>query len=501
VFVSAIAMAKLLLHIYFNNRYGYFRDEFDYIACGNHLAWGFVDQPPLIPFLVRVSRAAFGDSLRSIRLVPAVASSLLVVQSALIARELGGRRFALVLSAVAVALAPMYLSDGSLLTTNCLEPNLWMGCVYLAILAVKRADPRYWLWFGVIAGIGLEEKYAIALFGFAIVIGLLLTNERRQLANRWTWLGGLVAFLIFLPNVLWNLYHHWPFLQLMHSIRVEHRDVVLSAGQYFFQEALLIGLPVAPLWITGLIALFASARWRHFRFLAWSFIICYAVLFALHGKIYYLAPAYPMLLSAGAVIVESFVERPTRTWLAPATLTVLVAAGLSFAPIMVPILSPSSFINYMNHLPFKLPVTEYSHERADLPQWYADQFGWREIVAETALAWNKIPLQERASCAVFAQNYGQAGAIDFFGPDYGLPPALSGHQTCFLWGPRGYSGNCMIVLDDSVARLSQLYSSVQYVGTSTDNRYALEKKIDVFICRGAKFGSLAQLWPSIKKWS
>ena len=459
-FVWAIAIAKLLLHIYFNNRYGYFRDEFDYIACGNHLAWGFVDQPPLIPFLVRVSRAAFGDSLRSIRFVPAVASSFLVVQGSLIARELGGRRFALVLSAVAVALAPTYLSDGSLLTTNCLEPNLWMGCAYLAILAVKRADPRYWLWFGVIAGIGLEEKYAIALFGFAIVIGLLLTKERRQLANRWIWLGGLAAFLIFLPNLFWNLYHHWPFLQLMRSIRAEHRDVVLSAGQYFFQEALLIGLLAAPLWLAGLIALFASVRWRQFRFLAWSFVVCYAVLFALHGKIYYLAPAYPMLLAAGAVIAESFVERPSRAWLAPAILTVLVAVGLFFAPIMVPVLSPTGFIDYMNHLPFKLPVTEYSHERAVLPQWYADQFGWREIVAETAVAWNRVPLQERAGCAIFAQDYGQAGAIDFLGSGYGLPPALSGHQTYFLWGPRGYSGNCMIVLDDRAARLRQLFSSV-----------------------------------------
>ena len=138
--------ADLLFHIYFNNRYGYFRDEFDYIACGNHLAWGYVDQPPLIPFLIHICRAVLGDSLRSIRFIPAVASSLLVVQTALIAREFGGRRFALLLSAVAVLIAPQYLSNGSLLTTNCLEPNLWMGCAYFAILAVKRNNPRYWLW-------------------------------------------------------------------------------------------------------------------------------------------------------------------------------------------------------------------------------------------------------------------------------------------------------------------------------------------------------------------
>src|SRR6266850_3077027 len=184
--VLAIAFIKLALHCVFNNRYGYFRDEFDYLACGDHLAWGYVDQPPLLPFLVRISRVILGDSLRSIRFLPALAASALVVLTAMIARELGGRRFALILAAVAVLIAPTYLSDGSLLTTNCLEPIFWMGCAYFAILAVKR-DPRYWLWFGIIAGLGLEEKYSIAVFGFGVVAGLLLTEQRRAFLNKWIW--------------------------------------------------------------------------------------------------------------------------------------------------------------------------------------------------------------------------------------------------------------------------------------------------------------------------
>src|SRR5258708_7178854 len=192
--VVAIAFGKLVFHCIFNNRYGYFRDEFDYMSCGDHLAWGYVDQPPLLPFLVRISRTVLGESLRSIRFLPALATSALVVLTALIARELGGRRFALVLSAVAVLVAPVYLSGGSLLTTNCLEPLLWMGCVYFAILAIKR-DPRYWLWFGVVAGLGLEEKYSIAVLGFALVVGLLLTEERRVFFKMWIWLGGALAFL------------------------------------------------------------------------------------------------------------------------------------------------------------------------------------------------------------------------------------------------------------------------------------------------------------------
>ncbi len=498
--IWVIALAEFLFHIYFNNRYGYFRDEFDYIACGNHLAWGYVDQPPLIPFLARVCRAVLGDSLRSIRFVPALASSLLVVQTALIAREFGGRRFALLLSAITVLIAPQYLSNGGLLTTNCLEPNLWMGCAYFAILAVKRNDSRYWLWFGVIAGLGLEEKYTIALFGFGIVVGLLLTEHRRLLLDKWLWFGGFAAFLIFLPNLLWNIHYHWPFLQLMHNIRAEGRDVVLGLGQYFIQQTILVHPLTAPIWIAGLTALLFSSRLKPYRLLGWTYIVCYAVLFGLHGKNYYLAPAYPMLLAAGAVVIDYAFHRPSTTWLKPAIVIILLASGARLAPVTVPMFSPDHFIAYMNTLPFKLPVMEHGLERAPLPQWYADQFGWQEIVDETALAWNQLPLGDRPDCAIFAQDYGQAGAVDFLGRRYGLPPALSGHQTYFLWGPRGYSGKCMVIIGDRRQRLEQLFDSVQYVGTSADNPYALETEIAVYICRGSKFGTLAQLWPQLKKW-
>src|SRR3954452_17433733 len=193
----AIAIAKLVFHIYFNNRYGYFRDEFDYMSCGDHLQWGYVDQPPLIPFLTHFSRLLLGDSLRAVRFIPALASSLLVVQTAVLAREFGGRRYALMLSAVTAVVAPQYLSNGSLLGTNCLEPNLWMGCAYFVVLAVKRNDPRNWLWFGVVAGLGLEEKYSIALFGFGIVVGLLLTEQRRVFLDKWIWLFCVAALLLF----------------------------------------------------------------------------------------------------------------------------------------------------------------------------------------------------------------------------------------------------------------------------------------------------------------
>jgi len=510
--VLVVAIALLIFHCVFNNRYGYFRDEFNYMASGDHLAWGYVDQPPLLPFLVRISRSILGDSLRSIRFVPALAISALVVLTGFIAREFGGCRFALLLSAIAIVIAPIFLSDGSLVTTNCLEPLLWMGCVYCAILALKR-DARYWLAFGVVAGLGLEEKYSIAFFCFSIVIGLLLTKHRRTLLNRWFWLGGLLAFLVFLPNLIWNIQNHWPFLELMHNIRATGRDVQLSPLEFFLQQVLLVHPLNGPIWITGLFALFFSERLKDFRFLGWSYVVCFIVFVVLKGKNYYLAPIYPMLFAAGAVTFgaalrgrpydESRSLSPRVGWPRRATPTVviivLLAGGALLAPLVVPVLPVNTFISYMEHLPFKVPRSEHSHERALLPQHYADQFGWEELTAKTAEAWSRLAPQEKNDCGIFAQNYGQAGAIDFFGRRYGLPPALSGHQTYFLWGPRGYSGNCMIVLDDDKEDLDRLFDHVELVGAS-DNPYALERNITVWLCKGAKFGSLDQLWPRLKKW-
>jgi hypothetical protein len=373
-----------------------------------------------------------------------------------------------------------------------------MGCVYFAMLAIKR-DPRYWLAFGIVAGLGLEEKYSIAVFGFGLVIALLLTKERRVLLNKWFWLGGVLALLIFLPNLIWSLQNDWPFLQLMNNIRADNRDVQLSPLAFFVQQILIVHPLNAPIWIAGLIALLISGRLRQFRFLGWCYLVCLVTFVVLKGKNYYLAPIYPMLLAAGAVQIESAIESTRQRWLKPAMIILLLAGGAWLAPLVVPVLTVNRFVMYLNSLPFKLPRSEHSHERAVLPQHYADQFGWEELTAKTAEAWSRIAPEERSDCGIFAQNYGQAGAIDFFGPRYGLPPALSGHQTYYLWGPRGYSGNCMIVIDDDKETLDRLFEHVELVGTS-DHPDALERNLTVWLCKGAKFGTLAELWPNVKRW-
>jgi len=333
-------------------------------------------------------------------------------------------------------------------------------------------------------------------------VGLLLTEQRRIFRNKWIWLGGLAAFLIFLPNLLWNIHYDWPFIQLMHGIRATGRDVVLGPLPFFFQQTLLVNPLTAPLWLAGLIALLFCKPLRPYRVLGWTYLVCYTVFFVLHGKNYYLAPIYPVLLAAGAVVLEVGISRPRLTWLKPVVAIVLLASGAHLTPVVVPVLSPEQFLEYAKTLPFKLPVMEHAHARAALPQWYSDQFGWQEIVDETAVAWNHLTPEERKNgdCGIFAQDYGQAGAIDFFGRRYGMPPSMSGHQTWFLWGPRNYSGDCMIVLDDRQETLERYWNHVEFIGTSAPSLYALEQQIPVFVCRGKKFDSWAGVWPKLKHW-
>jgi hypothetical protein len=221
----------------------------------------------------------------------------------------------------------------------------------------------------------------------------------------------------------------------------------------------------------------------------------------LHGKNYYLAPIYPMLLAAGAVVFEHAVDRPRLKWLPYGAGVLILAGGIWTSPLVMPVIPVERMEAFLDKFPIKVPRSEHSHERAFLPQHFADQFGWHEIVSEVNVAWQRIPPAERADCGIFAQDYGQAGAIDWYGPQYGLPASLSGHQTWFLWGPRHYTGNCLIVLDDSPENLHRLFNSVELVGVSQDNPYALEKNLPVYLCKDPKKPNWLQTdWSGLKKW-
>jgi len=499
------AVLKLLLHFTFNGGYGYFRDELYFIACGEHLAWGYPDHAPMVALMAKTSRVLFGDSLFAIRFFPALAGALKVFLTALLVREFAGEKyagksFAAFLACLCVFCAPVYLAIDNMLGMNSLEPVFWMLCVYFAVLAVRREEPRYWLWFGVFAGLGLMNKHSMVFFGVALVVGLLLTRERKVFLNKWFWLGGLAAFLIFLPNIIWEQQNNWATLELLRNVQESGKNVVLSPPEFIWRQIFMLAPPTAFVWIAGVWYFLANKDGKRFRFLGICYLVLLALMLALRAKDYYLAPVYPMLFAAGAVWWEEITARIRLLRFVKIAFPVLIVAMFAVAlPMVLPVLPVEKLIGYQEAIGFKPPKSEVSHEGV-LQQVYADQFGWPEMVEQVAAAYNSLPPEEREKTAIYGSNYGQAGAIDFFGARYGLPKSISPHQSYFLWGPRSYTGESVIVLGSSLKDAEKNCSSATVLGEVTHPYTLSYEKYPIIHCRGTK-KPLAEIWPGLKYWN
>src|SRR4029077_19818453 len=291
----------LLVHLLTNGRYGYFRDELYYIACGRHLAFGYVDQPPLSILLLRLSQFLLGDSLFAIRLLPALAGAAIVGLTGMIAGDIGGRPWGIALACAGSLCALFTLAVDNFFSMNAFEPLFWMGAVYLLVRIINGGPPTIWLWVGVLLGLGLENKHSTAFFAAGILVGLLLTPERRHFAEKSIWLGGMIAFAIALPNILWQALHHWPTYELLSNIAHSNKNVALSPAQFIAQQIVFMNPGTFPLWLAGLVWLFCSRDGRRYLALGIIYVVTLAEFIVLHGKSYYLAPAYPMLFAAGGV--------------------------------------------------------------------------------------------------------------------------------------------------------------------------------------------------------
>jgi len=491
--VLALAGASCLIHFLYSGRYGYFRDELYFAACGQHLAWGYVDQAPLIALVARVSRMLLGDSLFALRFFPALASGATVMLGGAIARELGGRRFAQSLAALAVLAAPIYLTFGNLLTMNAFEPLLWGLCALLAIRAIRAGRPRLWLAFGLIAGIGLENKHSMLFFGSGMFLGLLLTQERSVLRSRWIWLGGFVAFLLFLPNLLWQASHAWPTLEFL-RYRQAAKNIPVSALTFIAEQALLANPLAAPVAVAGVAFLFFARPARPYRFLAWGYLVVLAELILLGGKIYYLSPYDVILFGAGAVAVEGVIARRGREWWKPAILAPIAAAGLAAAPLAMPILPVQAAAHYARLWHVQDVRVEVQPE-SDLPQLFADMFGWENQVAIVAAVFRGLPPDDRARAVILAGDYGEAAALDYFGPHYGLPKAVSAENAYYLWGPQDASGQVVLAFGVDRAKLGRVFGDIRELAViRSEHAMPDENNLPVYVCRKPRM-TFEQAWP------
>jgi len=499
--VYIIALVYFTLHLVTSTRYGYFRDGLYYLACSEHLAFGYVDQPPLIAVLGWIARHTLGTSLPALLFWPALAGAARIVLTSAFARELGGGRFAIALAAVLAATPGVWWVIDHQFAMNGLEPLFWGGCAYLVLRLINTGNPKLWLAFGALAGIGLLNKYSIVIFASALIAGLLLTSQRRLLFTPWLLLGGAIAFLIFLPNLVWNIQNHWPFLELMRNVRATGKDIVLPPGRYLLQQVLMMNPASFPFWFGGLLFYFFSRHTNRYRVFGCAFVITVLFFMITHGKDYYSAAAYVMLFPAGALAAETLLAaRPKlKTILRPACFLWLMLGVLPLLPLVLPVLPVETFLRYQSHLPFEVPKTERSFVGEALPQYYADEFPWPGLVEAVARVYHSLPPEEQQRAAIYGTNYGQAAAVDFFGPKYGLPKAISGHQNYFLWGPRHYTGDIVILLGEEEREARKHFDSVT-VAATLNNPYAYRyENRPILLCRGLKWNLQAD-WSRVKKW-
>ncbi len=501
--VGGLALAKLALHLATAGMYGFFIDELYFLACGQHLAWGYVDMPPLTAVQAFLTRALFGDSAFSIRLFPALAGAALVFMAGMIAREMGGGRFAQGLAALSVLAAPMYLVFDSYLSMNAVEPVIWMGCVLLVIRMIKIGAGRLWLAFGALSGLGLLNKHTMLLFGFALVAGLLLTSQRGLLKSRWLVLGGALAFTIELPNLVWMAQHHFPMLELLANIRRSGRDVSFTFLQFWAWELVILNPIAAPIWAIGLGGLLLARRLAPFRALGWAYLITLGVLLPTPGshKSYYIGPVYPMLFAAGAVLIEGAWRSRRLAAVRVAYVALIAVSGAVFAPLIMPLFPPETYLRVARALNVGTPKLENRATNSAMPQHLADRFGWPEMVEAVARVYHELPEPERAKTAIFANDFGQGGAIDFYGPRYGLPKAIGRHQNYWYWGPREYTGESVIVLGDRRERLER-YFDVVIPKAEVGHPYAMKQEhFTVFLCKQPRGWTFSSIWPRLKQWS
>jgi hypothetical protein len=368
---------------------------------------------------------------------------------------------------------------------------------YILIRLIKRDEPRLWLLFGLVAGIGLTTKITMLMFGFAIVVGLLLTPQRKYLFNKWAWIGGAIAFAFLLPYIFWNASNGWPTLEFWSTYTSGHANPASALG-FLYQQVLTMNPLTLPLWIAGLYYYFFSQAGKPYRVFGWAFVILYVLFTISRAKLYFLAPAYPMLFAAGSLMIERFVSKPRWGLLKPAYISLLVLTALLLAPIAMPIVPPSVYGRVTAIVGGNAGVKVENHATGVLPQQLADRFGWDTMTATVAHVYHNLPKNEQAQACILTENYGEAGAIDFFGPQYHLPQAISGHNSYYLWGPGTCTGEVIISIGYPFAMLQTAFASVTQADTITCT-YCMpaENNLPVYVCLHLKT-PIQAIWPSVK---
>jgi hypothetical protein len=489
------ALAALAVHLAGNAHYGFFRDELYFIMCGRHPALGYVDQPPLTPLLAALSQS-FGLSLFALRVVPAICAAIATYAACLLTAEFEGGIFALSVAGLVMIVAPEMMALGLRLSPDMVELCTWPLIALWTLRLTRGADPRWWLAVGAVTALAAWSKYTVAFFIAALLAGMLLTPARRALRTPWFAAGVVLAALLVLPNFLWQVHNGYPMLQLLEN---DYGKFVLKDPPFPLQQILIMSPLLSVVWLSGLVWLLYR---RGTRFLGIAYLALIAVMWAFDAKNYYPGPVYPYLIAAGAVPIELWTSA-RRFWRVAAVAAIL-AFAIPSTPFVLPVLPLKTFVAYQESLGriFDLRFHVDRNAGNSVPiQYYADMTGWPDLVAAVGEVYASLPPGERAQAAIFANNAGEAAALDVYGQRYGLPPALSGNNNYWLWGPRGFTGNVLIDVHGNVRDDRVRFETVRLAAVFR-NPYAMpyENNVPIYVCRGIH-RPLAVLWPKLRNYS
>jgi 4-amino-4-deoxy-L-arabinose transferase-like glycosyltransferase len=478
--IALVAFVKLLAHLLVVGNFGYFRDELYYIDSGRHFQTGYVDFLPFIAWLAGILRIV-GDNLVVLHIISALAGTALVVVTGLIAREMGGGRVAQGLAALATAVMVTFLAVGSLFTMDVFDELWWGLAVYVFVRMVRRQNTRLWLLFGLVTGIGLFTKLTMLFFGFGLVVGVLLTARRDDFRTRWPWLGGAIAFAFLVPWLIWEFANGWPTIEFWRNYGgfASGSPLDFLASQLFTMN--LFNLPLV---VAGFVFYFRRPEGKPYRALGWLFVVLYVFFTVTRAKSYFLSPAYPILFAGGALVLEqAFMRTATRRYLGIAYVVLLVASGIFFGLGVMPALSPQTYSRYYSWVGVLSGANQTEDGTQVYPQILADRLGWDTMTATVAGIYAQLPANQRAQACILTLNYGEASALNFFGPKYGLPTAISGHNNYYLWGPGDCNGQVLLTVGYSQADMLKSYGSVKQVATiGCHGCQPEENDLPVYLC-------------------
>ncbi len=495
--VWVLPVVTVLFHGASARGYGVFRDELYYYACGQHLDWGYVDHPPMVALFAALSGALFGPSYLALRFLSALAAGGTVLAAGETARRLGGGGWARLAAQLATALAPVFVALFGTYSMNGLEALLWAGMFAIAARALDGGAPRLWLAFGLLAGLALETKVSGLYLGAGLAVGLVVARRWDLLRERRLWLGGGLALALFLPHLVWQALHDLPTLEFVANARAR-KIAALAPHEFVGAQLLQVGPVLFALAAAGAAWLLLARAARPFRALGWMALAVLAILALSTAKPYYFAPVWTLLFPAGAAAVEAWSAGRRQATLR-ATALLLIASTALLAPLAKPLLPVESYLRYAAAFGLEAGSDE-NQEVGRLPQYFADMHGWRELAESVARVAATLPPEEREKACVVAQNYGQAGAIDFYRAELGLPPAISGHNSYWLWGPGDCSPEILLILGERREDHADDFESVELGGLhDCVDCMPYEDDLPIWIARGLKV-PIADAWAGVRNY-